>query len=243
MGTGLTNPYFQSTRGNSADQKLEDDLTVECVSVYGLDCMYIPRVLNQVDPILGEDAQSTYENAYQIAVYIENVYGFEGDKSFLSNIGLEVRDEVVFSIPMTTFSQNIGVYTSQPRPNEGDIIFFALDSRCFQIKFVDKYANFYSRGNLQSWKVTTELFEYSSEVFSTGVPEIDRLNQLSQDGLVNAVRDENDEVLLDELGEAVVTSTVTVAGDDSNAITTAANAVIDWSSRDPFSDGFLTGNT
>ena len=100
---------------------------------------YIPRKLNNYDPVYGADDQSSYEQAIMIEMYIKSINGFSGDGSFLSKFGLEIRDQVVFSVAQRIFSEEVGTVTTQVRPNEGDLIYFPLNNKCFQIKFVNKY--------------------------------------------------------------------------------------------------------
>ena len=65
--------------------------------------------------------------------------------------------------------------------------------------FVDKFAMFYPLGTLPTWKFTCELFEYSNEVFNTGIAEIDKLQlRYSVDIFDYTIMDENGAKLLDE---------------------------------------------
>ena len=67
------------------------------------------------------------------------------------------------------------------RPREKDLIYFELNNKVFQIFYVDNKPTFYPLGQLPMYKLTCELFEASSERFTTGVPGIDRLNFASRD--------------------------------------------------------------
>jgi hypothetical protein len=61
------------------------------------------------------------------------------------------------------------------RPQEGDLIYFPLVSKIFEIKFVEHEQIFYQTGRLQTYDIRCELFEYSSERFETGNTEIDAI--------------------------------------------------------------------
>jgi hypothetical protein len=65
------------------------------------------------------------------------------------------------------------------------------------IKFVDNKPVFYPLGTLPSYKITLELFEYSSERFNTGIPEIDALNNYSEDAFRFGIQDTNGNWLTD----------------------------------------------
>ena len=59
------------------------------------------------------------------------------------------------------------------RPREGDLVFFPLGNRLFEVKFVEHEDPFYQLGKNYVYKLQCELFEYEDEVIDTGVEEID----------------------------------------------------------------------
>ena len=75
------NPYFHSgiPIGRRSEQLLIEDLIIESMKIYGFETYYIPRKSFNEDPILGEDPLSTFDHAYPIEMYLENVMGFEGE--------------------------------------------------------------------------------------------------------------------------------------------------------------------
>ena len=98
---------------------------------------------------------------------------FDGDGEFLSSFGVQVQEEITFSIAYRTFETNVGAYLRRDRPLEGDLIWFAPYQGLFQIKYVEMRPVFYQMGALQFYDITCELFQYSNEIFNTGVPDID----------------------------------------------------------------------
>tara|TARA_B100000287_G_scaffold250248_1_gene235203 strand:+ start:990 stop:2468 length:1479 start_codon:yes stop_codon:yes gene_type:complete len=67
------------------------------------------------------------------------------------------------------------------RPMEGDLIYFPYNQKCFQITFVEHESPFYPGGTLPQFQLTCDLLEYSNEIFITGIPEIDSIeDNLSQ---------------------------------------------------------------
>ena len=148
-----TNFFFNNFQ-SSQEQLLLENLIIESIRIYGQDMYYIPRKLNNYDNVYGADDQSSYENAYSIELYIKSVDGFSGDGDFMSKFGIEIRNQVVFSVAQRRFNEEIGDYTTQVRPNEGDLIYFPLNKKCFQIKYVNKFEMFYQLGALQDRKST-----------------------------------------------------------------------------------------
>ena len=205
---------------------------------------YIPRKLNNYDDVYGADDQSSYELAYSIEIYIKNINGFEGDGSFMSKFGLEIRDQIILSVAQRRFNEDIGQFTTQVRPNEGDLIFFPLNQKCFQIKYVNKQEMFYQLGALQTWEMTCELFEYSGETMNTGIPEIDVLQKKFDTNFYNwSITDEDGEPLLTEDEELIVLEGSSVdnliSSADNDEIQSESDLFVDFTSHDPFSENSI----
>jgi hypothetical protein len=166
----------------------------------------------------------------------------------MSKFGLEIRDQVVFSIAQRTFNREIGMYIPLTRPREGDIVFFPLNNKCFQIKYVNKFEMFYQLGALQTWELTCELFEYSDELFNTGIPEIDAIQtRMSTNILDHVIVDEQANFLSTEDENYLVPENYSVDDNLDSVAGTGTNEVfqgesdnfIDFSVRDPFSEGHI----
>ena len=167
-----TNTYFRNFDARN-EQELLHSLVTESIQIYGHDVNYIPRTLVKEDDILGEDSISEYKDAYSIEMYIKSVDGFEGEGDLVSKFGLEIRDQIVFSVARRAFEGlDIGV-----RPKEGDLIFFPLTEKLFQVMFVEHETPFYQTGALPTFDLTCELFTYSDEKLDTGVEEVDVIEQ------------------------------------------------------------------
>ena len=247
-----TNFYFNNF-ASSGEQTLLEDLIIESIKIYGEDMWYIPRTINNYDKLYGADDSSSYDRAIMVELYIKSVDGFTGDGNFMSKFGLEIRDQVVFSIAQRVFNQEVAATTKQIRPNEGDLIYFPLNRKCFQIKYVNKFEMFYQLGALQTWELTCELFEYSNETFNTGIVEIDVLQtKFSVNVLDYALKDELGFFLRDEDNNYLVTEKYRleniIPGADNDTIqygstnsefSEGSDDFIDFSEIDPFSEGTL----
>ena len=161
------NNYFQKYDNNEAN--LLEDLVVESIQVFGHEVSYLPRTKNNLDNIFGEDPTSSFESAYPVEVYIKTTDGFEGEGAFISRFGLEIREQITFSIAQRTW-KGLGLST---RPLEGDLIWFGMAQKMFEILFVEHQAIFYQLGKLPTFDLSCEFFEYSSEDIDTGIPKID----------------------------------------------------------------------
>ena len=163
-----TNSYF--THGTSGEQNLVEELVIEQIKMFGQDVYYIPRVIVDEDPAFGEDSLSKFDDAYLIEAYLENVEGFGGDGDLFSKFGVRISDKVTFIISRTRFIQ-------EGRPNEGDLIYFPLAQKLFQIQFVQYEQPFFQLGKIHTWGLECELYEYSDEDFDTGVDAIDQVER------------------------------------------------------------------
>ena len=163
-----TNSYFRNFDAKN-DQELLHSIVTESIKVTGYDVNYIPRTLVNEDTILGEDSISEYKDAYSVEMFIKSVDGFEGEGDLVSKFGLEVRDQIIFSLSRRAW-EGLDIGT---RPKEGDLIYFGLTNKLFQIMFVEHETPFYQNGALPTFDLTCELFTYSEEALDTGVDEID----------------------------------------------------------------------
>lgn len=239
-----TNPYFDNFT-NGPEQTLIEDLIIESIKMYGHDVWYCPRTVVARDNVFNSDALSQYNDSYQIEMYIKNVEGFEGEGDFLSRFNIQIRDEITFTVANRRYDEAVGAYESSIRPEEGDIIYFPLTEKIYQIKFAEHEAPiFYQMGALQCYDLRCEQFEYSNERLNTGIAAIDDLATLytleaaNTDGVQF---DSNNNIIIDaNTGRPLGLSSDYVTDDvydDAGAFQSEALDFIDFSEEDPFSEG------
>ena len=163
-----TNKYF--TNYNSAyEQRLIEDLVVETIKIHGLDMYYLPRELNTQPNIFGDDPISSFRQHFIVEMFLETVDGFEGDGDFIGKFGLEIRDSATFVVSKKRFHAE----TSMIRPKEGDLLYFPLNNKLFEIKFVEHENPFYQLGKNYVYSLNVELFQFSEENIDTQIDQID----------------------------------------------------------------------
>lgn len=158
-----------------------EDLVEESIKIWGQEFYYIPRVLIAKDEILGEDRLSKFKDAYPIEMYIETPQGFMGQGSFVSKFGLYIEQSLQVTMSKRRWGELIsrnGTTILQERPAEGDLVYYPITKRLFEIKYVDKQPTFWQLGNIPTYKLTIELFQYSSERLDTGIAAIDEFETL-----------------------------------------------------------------
>jgi hypothetical protein len=178
-----TNFYFNHfPRNITNEQLLVEDLLIESLKIYGMDCYYLPREVragNSIDTLMGEDQLKTYTKAYPLEMYLENVSGMDGEQDIISKFGLEIRDEITLLVSRRRFKYHVGV--NRTRPLEGDLIYVPLVQNFFEIMHVEHendQAMFYTLGrgrgaNVYVYALKLKQFVFSDEVIETGISEID----------------------------------------------------------------------
>ena len=173
-----TNQYFNNYGTNTPDQRLVESIIIESIKVYGIDVSYLPRTMVNEDTIFGEDRVSQFNDARIIEMYIKNVDGFEGEGTFVSNFGLEVRDQITLSVSRRRWAELAFEGDNRDKePVAGDLIYFPLTDGLFQVMHVQDTNTFYQTGALQTFDLVCELFAYSDEKIDTGVETIDDIER------------------------------------------------------------------
>ena len=167
-----TNLYFQNTTSH-VEQELVNSLTSEVIQIHGMNVFYIPRTLVKEDLLLDEDVLSKFSTAYEIEMYLKGTEGFGGEGDLVSKFGLDVRDEVIFTVHKDRFN----LATDMDKPLEGDLIFLPINKGLFEIKFVEHEQPFYQAGKNYSFDITCELYQYSEEQLETGITAIDDIEK------------------------------------------------------------------
>jgi len=176
-----TNVFFN--QAVKSEQNLVEDLVVESLRMYGHNCYYLPRKIVNEDTILGDAANSSFEDAYEVEMYLEGMEGFEGEGDLYAKFGVEVRDQATFVISRRTWERFVSLdanLVTGLRPNEGDLVYFPLSKSLFEIKFVEHENPFYQIDKLYVFKMTCDLFEYSGEKFDTEIDVLDTSIELAQ---------------------------------------------------------------
>ena len=243
-----TNLYFNNF-AFTQEQNLVENLIIESIKIYGMEVYYMPRTLVKEDLLFGEDVLSTFDEAYPLEMYIKSVDGFQGDGTFLSKFGLEIRDEMVLTVARRRFGEEIDISDTTPvneaegiaRPSEGDLIYFPLNGKIFEVKFVEHEAIFYQMGSLQTYDLTLELFEYSHERFNTSIDEIDAIeDRYSGDMLFFELLAEDGSRYVFEDGSVVINDGYRIEDTDAKANNEFYQTnvdFIDFSEINPFSEG------
>ena len=174
----MLNPFF--TQGTRGEQNLVQDLINEQLRMYGVDIFYLPRKYLTENTIIREVVQSKFDMALPLEAYVDNYDQYSGAGDILSKFGIESKDEVRLIIsrdrfenyitPLIEDQANVKLST---RPKGGDLIWFPLDDRIYEIKDIEYAKPYYQLQNLYVYELYCELFRLEDEVIATGIDEID----------------------------------------------------------------------
>ena len=191
------NPFF--LQGTQSEQRLIQDLINEHLRMYGVEVVYIPRKFVNRKSIIEEVQSSRFDDNFAIEAYVNTYDGYSGAGDILTKFGMSLRDELLITISKERFEDFIAPFMGaldagtgegeiilSTRPREGDLIYFPLGQRLFEVKFVEHENPFYQLGKNYVYELKCELFEYEDEVIDTSIQEID--SQVQEEGYITTLR-------------------------------------------------------
>lgn len=174
----MLNPFF--LQGSKSEQGLIQSLTNEAIQIHGVDVYYLPREYATKRTVIREVIESKFTNALPIEAYINTYEGYEGAGVLLSKFGIQPNNDLSLIISKERYSNYIAPLIKDvpnielsDRPKEGDLIWFPLGDRLFEIKFIEHEDPFYQLKETYVYNLRCELFRYQDEVIDTGIDVID----------------------------------------------------------------------
>ena len=183
------NPFF--LQGSSNEQRLVQNLINEQLQIYGLEITYIPRKFVNKQTIIEEVQSSRFDDNFSIEAYLNTYEGYSGAGDVMTKFGVSLRDEVTLTISRERFEDFIAPfldpddYELGSRPREGDLVYFPLGQRLFEVKFVEHEKPFYQLQKNYTYELQCELFEYEDEIIDTSIQEID--TQVQDQGFITTL--------------------------------------------------------
>lgn len=174
----MLNPFFQ--QGSKSEQSLVQDLINEQLKIYGIEIYYLPRKYVTEKTVIKEVIESKFDSSYPIEAYVQNYEGYDDNSVLMSKFGIQNTNEITLVISKERYSEYIAPLLLgednvklSSRPKEGDLLYFPLGDRLFEIKQVIHDKPFYQLQENYTYELRCELFRYENEVIDTGVSEID----------------------------------------------------------------------
>jgi hypothetical protein len=134
-----------------------------------------------------------------------------------------------------------GYQTTSPRPFEGDFVYFPLNNKLYEIKFVEHENIFYQHGKLYTYELTCELVDRMGAIdINTGNTAIDSIeSRYSQDILIYQVQNEDGtNILAEDGGYMLQEYRIETQNKTANneVFFTGSIDYLDFSERNPFSE-------
>jgi hypothetical protein len=186
------NPFF--LQGSPNEQRLVQELINEQLRIYGVEVIYIPRKFVRRETILREVSSSKFDDNFALEAYVNNYEGYSGQGDILTKFGMSLKDDLSLIISKERYEDFISPLLGSEsdeeivlasRPREGDLVYFPLGQRLFEVKFVEHEQPFYQLGKLYVYELKCELFEYEDEVIDTSIEEID--TQIQEEGYITTL--------------------------------------------------------
>ena len=174
------NPFF--LQGSFGEQRLVQELINEQLKIYGVEVTYIPRKYVRKQTIIEEVQSSKFDDNFLLEAYVNTYDGYSGAGDIMTKFGVSLRDELTVTVSRERFEDFIAPFLEDEsdqevevsgRPREGDLIYFPLGKRLFEVKFVEHENPFYQLGKNYVYELKCELFEYEDEVIDTSIDAID----------------------------------------------------------------------
>ena len=149
--------------------------------MYGVEVHYIPRKYATEKTIIREVIQSKFDQAHPIEAYVNNYEGYGDNTTILSKFGIQATNEIELIISKERYEEYISPLLKDKanvklttRPKEGDLIYFPLGDRIFEIKFVEHEKPFYQLRKNYVYVLKCELFRMEqNDILDTGISEVD----------------------------------------------------------------------
>ncbi len=196
------NPFF--LQGSPNEQFLVQDLINEQLKIYGIEVYYLPRKVFKTDNIIKEIQSSKFDDSFLIEAYLNNYDGYAPDSDIMTKFGLRLKNEISLTISRERYEEFIAPFLEGisagiregriteydfadliTRPKEGDLIYFPLGERIFEIKHVEFENPFYQLGKNYIYELQCELYRYEDDYVDTGVISIDE--RVMQEGETTTV--------------------------------------------------------
>jgi len=191
------NPFF--LQGTASEQRLVQDLINEHLSFHGVEVTYIPRKYVNIKTIIEEVQTSKFDDNFSIEAYVNTFEGYGGAGDILTKFGVSVRDELILTVSKERFEDfiapfmagqddgtNTSIMPTPTRPREGDLVYFPLGQRLFEVKFVEHEDPFFQLGKNYVYQLKCELFEYEDEIIDTSIQGID--TQVQDEGYITTLQ-------------------------------------------------------
>ena len=218
-----TSQYFK--HGTASEQAILEDVVVESIKMRGMDVLYIPRTVVDVNEFFSEDRFSTFDEVFTVEMYPINQEGYEGQGDLLSKFGIQVDQTGTFIVARKRWLAEVGTKTFsgqlENRPAEGDLLYYPLSKSLFKINHVEQYSPFYQLSSRYVWSLKVSLIDFTYHEMNTGNDEVDDIFNDIKGEVIDNIAPEEDQRRYKGHNDDMVEK---------------GNTIIDWNSSNPFGE-------
>lgn len=212
----ILNPYFLNSRAglnpylsingenydNTNEQNVMKSLQKEHIQMFGVSTTYIVRTNNTVDEVFGETIGTTFSHTFSIEMYPSDTSLMQGHDS-VAQFGYNMADTIVLHVSFERIVEEFAKLGIEGRkyPIPGDLIAFSIPGNILEIKYVEDKLPSFALGAYSLYALTCQVYDQGTEVFDTGVENIDVINSY-HDTLDMPFMDNSD--IIDEANESVI---------------------------------------
>ena len=143
------NPFF--LQGSQSEQRLIQSIINEQLTIYGVEVTYIPRKYVNRDTVFREIEASRFDDNFLLEAYVDTYEGYTGAGDIMTKFGVSLKDDLTVTVSKERYEDFIapfliGQVEVPSRPSEGDLIYYPLGARLFEVKFVEHEKPFYQLG-------------------------------------------------------------------------------------------------
>lgn len=169
------NSFFQDGEGpgSISEQNLVESNIIELIQMAGQNFYYIKRTEGNIDEILNEDPNASFDGKTLIEMYPSNATDYGGQGHLLGKFGLEITDTIDLVVSKKRLYEELD-FSELEVPNEGDLIFWPMMRSLWEIKFIEDEATpFYTLSGLYTYTFKCARYVEDRQEFDTGIPAID----------------------------------------------------------------------
>ena len=184
------NPYFSymgENYSNANEQNLINSLVISYIQQFGFNVIYLCRTPNNMDKVFGESAGSNFKESFEIEMMMESYEAGFGGRDQVQQFGYFMHDDIELHCSFSRINEEIeklrqeGILdrdNSFPQP--GDLVYIPLYKCVMEIRFVESKDPNQPLGMSPIYKFTCHMYNPNSETFSTGIPDIDIINEFNK---------------------------------------------------------------
>lgn len=168
------NPYFKLHDESTDEYDLFNQMVDEICETFGINFKFLPRKFQNQDFIFGEDVGSYFDEAHDLSLFLEDTERYSGSGDLFQKFGLQIDDNMTLFIQQDRFMDIV-----KEKPEISDLLYFPMTNTLFEITYVEDEEGFYQFGKQMMYKFSCKLYEYTGEEMTTGISEVDGLNDIT----------------------------------------------------------------